>query len=136
MKPTWPYYFCLFHSHDQKSKQNHQIASSRAKTRSRRSQICVKYRGIIILIRRNTCVNTSDLEILIKFFQIRLIFKTLSLISPSFHMVCLQHNAWLESYAHYGSFGTMLWGSLNVSQVLRFLCSRNTLSLTHSDTAF
>ena len=138
MKPTWPYCFCLFHSHDPKPKRNHQIASSRAKTRSRRSQACVKYRGIIICIRRNTDVNTSDLKIVDKFFlllQIRLIFQTLSSISPNFHVVCFQPNALLESYDRYGSFGTMVGGSLIVSPVLWFLSSRNTLSVTHSDTA-
>ena len=58
--------FCHFHSHDQKPKRNHQIASSRAKTRSRQSQACVKYRGIIICIKRNTDVNTGDQKILHK----------------------------------------------------------------------
>ena len=66
MNPTWRYCFCLFHSHDPKPKRNHQIASSRAKTRSRRSETCVKSRGIIIWIKRNTYVNTSDLKILNK----------------------------------------------------------------------
>ena len=64
MKPTWRYCFCLFHSHDPKPKRNHQIASSRAKTRSRQSQTCVKYRGNIICIRWSTDVNTNDLKIL------------------------------------------------------------------------
>ena len=49
-----------------KPKRNHQIASSRAKARSRQSQTCVKYRGIIMCIKRNTDVNTSDLKILRK----------------------------------------------------------------------
>ena len=66
MKPTGRYYFCLFHSHDPKPKRNHQIASSKAKTKSRQSQTCVEYRGYIICIRRNTGVNTSDLKILHK----------------------------------------------------------------------
>ena len=51
MKPTWRYYFCLFHSHDQKSKRNHQIAKSRAKTISRRNQTCVKYRVWLFVLR-------------------------------------------------------------------------------------
>ena len=59
-------FFCLFHSHDTKPKPNHQIANSRAKTRSRRSQAGVKYRGIVICIKRNTDVNTSDQKILHK----------------------------------------------------------------------
>ena len=50
-------------------------------------------------------------------------------------MVCLQPNTWLESYDRYGSFGTMIWGSLIVSPALWVLSSRNTLSVTHSDTA-
>ena len=56
----------------------------------------------------------------------------LSLISPNFHVVCHQPNAWLESYDRYGSFGTMISGSLIVSTVLWVLSSRNTLSVTHS----
>ena len=57
--------------------------------------------------------------------QIWLIFKVLSLMSSRFHVVCLQPNAWLESYYRYGSFGTLLW----------LLSSRNTLPVTLSDTA-
>ena len=53
--------FFLFYSQDQKTKQKHQISSSRAKTRSTPSETCVKYRGNIIRIKRNTDVNTSDL---------------------------------------------------------------------------
>ena len=66
MKPTGRYCFCLFNSHDPKLKQNHQIASIRAKRKSRQSQTCVKYRGHIIWISRNTDVKTSDLKILHK----------------------------------------------------------------------
>ena len=66
MKPTCRYFFCIFHSNDPKPKQNHQIASNRAKTRPRQSQTCVKYRGIIICIEGNTDVNTSDMKILYK----------------------------------------------------------------------
>ena len=58
--------FFLFHSHDPKPKQNHQIAISRAKTRSTQNETCVKCRGNIICIRRNTYVNTGDLKILHK----------------------------------------------------------------------
>ena len=87
MKPTWRYCFCLFHSNDPKPKRIIQIASNRAKTRPRQSQICVKYRGIIICIERNRDVNTSDLKILYKKVQIWLIFKMLSSISPNFHGV-------------------------------------------------
>ena len=66
MKPTWRFCFCLFHSHDPKPKRTHQKASIRAKTKSRQSETCVKYRGIIICIKRNTDLNTSDLKILYK----------------------------------------------------------------------
>ena len=52
--------FFLFHTHNQKPKQNHQLYSSRAKTRSTQSQACVKYRGNIICIKRNTDVSTGD----------------------------------------------------------------------------
>ena len=64
MNPTGRYSFCLFHLQDLKPKRIHQIASSRAKTRPRQSQTCVKYRGNIIRIKRNTDGNTSDLKIL------------------------------------------------------------------------
>ena len=47
----------------------------------------------------------------------------------------ISSNTWLKSYDRYGSFGTMIWGSLIVSPVLWFLSSRNTLSVTHSDPA-
>ena len=96
--------FFLFHWHKPKQKQNHQISTCRAKIRSTRSQTCVKYRGNIIFIKRNTDVNTSDL----KNYQKRLIFQALSSISPKFYVVCHQPYAWLESYDSYGSFGTMI----------------------------
>ena len=67
--------------------------------------------------------------------EIRLIFQSLSLISPTFYVACLQPYAWLESYDRYGSFGTMLWGSLIICPVVWLLSSRNTLSVTDSDTA-
>ena len=51
LKPTWRSCFFLFHSHDPKPKQNHQISISRAKIRSTGSQTCVKYRGNIIFIK-------------------------------------------------------------------------------------
>ena len=135
MKPTWRYCFCLFHSHDPKPKQNHQIASSRAKTRSRRSQTCVWYRDIIICIKRNTNVNTNGLKILHKKCINKVDFHDVIFNFSNFFMVCLQSNAWLESYDRHGSFGTKISGSLIVSPVLWDLSSRNTLSVTHSDTA-
>ena len=56
LKTTWR--SCLFfsHLHDPKPKQNHQISSSRGKTRSTQSQTSVTYRGNIICIKRNTDV--------------------------------------------------------------------------------
>ena len=62
----------FFPSHDPKPQQSHQISRSRANTRS---QTCVKCRGRIICIKRNTDVNTGDLKILhTKNIWIRLIF--------------------------------------------------------------
>ena len=45
------------------------MARSRAKTRSTQSPTCMKYRGIIIFIKRNSDVNTGDLKILHKKYQ-------------------------------------------------------------------
>ena len=42
------------------------MANIRAKTRSTRSQTCVKYGGIIIFINIYTDVNTGDLKIIHK----------------------------------------------------------------------
>ena len=64
MNPTWRLSFLVFHPQDPEPKRIHQIASNRAKTRSTRSQTCVKYRGIIIFIERNTDVHSGDLKIL------------------------------------------------------------------------
>ena len=98
MKPTWRYCFCLCHSQHPKSKQNHQITSSRAKTRSRRSQTCVKYRGVIICIKRNTDVNTSDLKKLKKKnVKISLFFHTLSSIYLNFNLVLGVNNTILST---------------------------------------
>ena len=66
MKPTWPYSFLLFHLNNPPKKFNHRMASSRAKTRSTQSQTCMKYRCIIIFIRKNSDVNTGNLKILHK----------------------------------------------------------------------
>ena len=66
LKPTWSSCFFLFHRQDPKQKQNHQISTLRANIRSTQSQTCVKYRGNIICIKRNTDVNTGDLKILHK----------------------------------------------------------------------
>ena len=66
LKPTWRSCFFLFHWHDPKWKQSHQISTCRAKKRSTQIQTCVKHRGNIICIKRNTDVNTGDLKILHK----------------------------------------------------------------------
>ena len=95
----------------------------------------MKYRGIIICIKKNPDVNTSDLKLLHKKCPNKVDFPALSFISPTFYMVCLQPNAWLESYDRHGSFGTKISGSLTVSPVLWVLSSRNTLSVSQSDTA-
>ena len=63
---NWTLLFLYFSLAQPIPKPNHQIASSRAKTRKRRSQTCVKYRGNIICKKRNTDVNTSHLKILHK----------------------------------------------------------------------
>ena len=63
LKLTGSSCFFLFHLHDPKPKQDHQIASNRMKTRSIQSQKCVKY---INCIKRNTDMNTGDLKILLK----------------------------------------------------------------------
>ena len=47
------------------------MVSRRGKTRSTQSQTCVKYRGILPFIKRNTDVNTGDL--IFFYVKIRLI---------------------------------------------------------------
>ena len=83
---NWTLFFCLFHSQDLKPKRNHQIDSSRAKTRSRRSQICLKFGGNIICIKRNTDVNKSDLEKLQFFFPNEVDFPKFPKISPKINV--------------------------------------------------
>ena len=61
--------FCFFTCTTPQKTFYHQMASSRAKTRSTRSQTCMKYGVIIIFIKKNTDVNTGDLKILHKFFS-------------------------------------------------------------------
>ena len=107
MKPTERYCFCLFHSHNPKPKRNHQIASSRAKTRSRQSHTCVKYRGNIICELKWSEKTSQKRLNQVYFLDIIFNFAKLS-------FGLLQPNAWLESYDHYGLFGTMIWGSLIV----------------------
>ena len=126
--------FFLFHLYNPKPNQNHQISISRAKIRSTQSQICVRYRDYNICIKRNTHVNTGDLKILHKKMSKQGWFSRHYLFSK-IDVVCLQPYAWLESYDFYGSFSIMIWGSLIVSSVLWLLSWRNTLSVTHSDTA-
>ena len=113
-KPTERSYFFLFHSHNLKPKQNHQIASSRMKTRSTRSQTCMNYRGNIICFQRNTYVNTRDLKILYKNCPNEVDFPDVIF-----------------------NFSKVLCGlpSLIVSSVLWLLSLCNTLSVSHWDTA-
>ena len=66
LKPTWRSCFFLFHLHDPKPKQKHQISSNRAKTRSTQCQACVKNKDNITCIKKNTDVNTGDPKILHK----------------------------------------------------------------------
>ena len=107
MKPIWPYCFCLFHSHDPKPMRNHQIPSSRTKTRSRRSQTCVKHRGIVIFITRNSDVNRSDLKLI--------------------HNKMSKEGWFSRRYLQFQfQFATMIWGSLIVSPLLWFLSSCKT----------
>ena len=136
MKPTWRYCFCLFHSNDPKPKRNPQIASNRATTRPTQSQTCVKFRGIFICIERNADVNTSDVKIL---------YKKMSKYGwfSRCYLLFLQTFMWF-------AFNLMLdWRAMTVTvhlapyseghslsvQYYDFLSSRNTLSVTLSDTA-
>ena len=74
MKPTIRYGFLLFHSYNLKQTRNHQMASSRAKARPTQSHTCVKYWGIIFLIRKNTIVHISDLKIFHKKMSMKVWF--------------------------------------------------------------
>ena len=136
MNPTGRYSFCLFHLHDLKPKQIHQIASSRAKTRPRQSQTCVKYRGNIIRIKRNTDGNTSDLKILHKKRPNKVDFPDIFFnFSKNFYLVCF--NLMLDWRAITVTVYLAPWceGHLLSVQCYDFLSSHNTLSVTHSDTA-
>ena len=77
MKPTWRYSFLLFHYDNPPKKLNHQMASSRAKTRSTQGQTCMKYRGIIILLRQIQ----MQTQVIWK-FQNMVDFSDVTLISP------------------------------------------------------
>ena len=63
-QPNLTVEFFGFHPQDLKPKRIRQIASNRAKTRSKPSQTCVKYRGSSIFLKRNMYVNSGDLKIL------------------------------------------------------------------------
>ena len=67
--------------------------------------------------------------------KIRQIFKTLPDISPKNCVLFHQQYAWLESYGPDASFGTKISGSFVVIWLLLLFYSRNTPSVTHSDTA-
>ena len=88
------------------------MASSRAQTRSTQSQTCMKYGGIIIFIKRNSDVNTGDLEILHKKCQNKVDFPDIILNFSK--MLCVLPSTLCMT----GSFGTNISGSLIVSPVL------------------
>ena len=73
-------------------------------------------------------------KIYILLFKIWVIFKTLSSISPTNIVFCLQNSVWLESFDCHISFATSISGSLIVTTVLWLLSSGNILSVSHSDT--
>ena len=133
LKPTWRSCFFLFHSHDPKPKLNHQISSTRAKTRYTRSQACVKYKGNIIYIKRNTDVNTGDLKILLKkcpnkvdFLDIIFNFSKILCGLPS--TLFLTGELWSLRFIWYHDLRVTHCQSSDMS-----LSSRNILSVTHSD---
>ena len=113
--PTWQCYFYFFHSHKLKPKLNHCMASSIAKKRSTKSQICMKYMGIVFVIKRNLDAQTGDLKIFSKY---GLFSRRNLLISPIIYVSGLQHYAWLESYECQASFGAKIWGLLIQTQPL------------------
>ena len=96
-----------------KPKRNHQMASSRVKTRSTQNHTFVKYSGVIFLKkekyryphRQSEHVSQNNLKI-------SLIFHIISSFSPQFHVFFLQPYPWLKSYDCHGSFGTKMSGSL------------------------
>ena len=92
--------------------------------------------GVLLSLLREIQMSTQVIwKYVTKNVKIGLIFQTLSLISPKWYVFCLSLYAWLESCDQDGSFGTKISGSLIVSPVLWVLSSRNTLSVTYSDTA-
>ena len=102
-KPTWRSCFFLFHWHDPKWKQNHQISTCWAKIRSTRIQTCVKYRGNIIFIRRNTGVNKSDMKKLHKkrpkkvdFLDVTFNFSKKICVFPS--TLCMAGELWTSRF--------------------------------------
>ena len=130
LKPTWHSCFFIFHSYDPKQKQNHQISIIRAKIRSTQSQTCVKYRGFIICIKRNTDVNTGDLKILHKKMSKKGWFSR-------HYLQFLQNFVWFafNFMLDWRAMTVTIHLALIVSPVLWLLSSCNTLSVTHSDTA-
>ena len=90
---NWLLLFLSFPLHDPKPKRNHQIARSRAKTISRQSQTCVKYRVNIICIKRNTDVNPSYMKKLHKKRPNKIDFPEIIFNSSKLSFGLLQPNA-------------------------------------------
>ena len=135
MKPTWRHSSLLFHSHKTPKK----LTTEWPVVEQRQDHHEVRHvwsMGVLLFVLREIQMST---QVIWKYFtknvKIRLIFQTFSLISPKWYVFCLQLYAWLESCDQDGSFGTQISGSLIFSPVLWVLSSRNTLSVTHSDTA-
>ena len=136
MKPTEHYCLCPFHLQDPKPKGNHQIASSRAKTRLRPIQTCVKYRGNIFVLREIQMWTKGIWKDFTKKRPNRVDFPdTIFNFSKKKYMFFLPPYAWLESYGRHCSLGTNISGSLSFIPVLWVLSSRNTLNVTHQDLA-
>ena len=125
--------FCFFNWHNLKQKQTHQMASSRAKTRSTRSQTCVKYRGIVIFIKRNSDVKTGDLQKIYKKYQNKVNFVLFTFLKMLFVLpqkLCMTGDLWPRLFIWHQDIRLLI-----VSAVLWVLSSGNNLSVTHSDTA-
>ena len=111
------------------------MACSLVNTRSPWNQICMHYRSIFVFtieILMQTQVIWKKSQNNVKIWPL---FEALSSISPKIIAVSIQHYAWLKSYGCNISFGTNISGSLFISPMLWVLSSRNTISVTHSDTA-
>ena len=72
----------------------------------------MKYRGIIIFIKRNSDVYTGDLKILHKKSQNKVDFPDVIFNFSKIDVFCLQLYARLERYDQDGSFVTKISGSI------------------------